>query len=91
MWSFIVYAFSDFALCTNCPDWPCLKKNSCLKYCSAWHTRTNKKPLEGSLQWFPIHTHKQRLFYFQLHQKLQNASIVEKIKIYDNTNRDLRY
>ena len=36
-------------------------------------------------------THIQRPFNFQLHQKLQNAIIVEKIKIYDNTNGDLKY
>ena len=56
-----------------------------------WHIKTNKRPLEGSLQWFPIHTHIQRPFNFQLHQKLPNVIIVEKIKIYDNTSGDLKY
>ena len=37
-----------------------------------------------------IHTHIQRLFHFQLSQKLQYADIVGKIRIYDDTNRDFR-
>ena len=46
-----------------------------------------KKPLEVHCNGFQ-YIHIQRLFYFQLQQKLQYAGIVGKIKIYDNTNRD---
>ena len=50
--------------------------------------RSNKKkPLKFHCNGFQ-YIHIQRLFYFQLQQKLQYAGIVGKIKIYDNTNRD---